>query len=626
MKGWKFQPGNKFGCGQQQARHQDREAAVSATSSSPYGLRSKPGNNQDRYGSMRLIHLKKNCELWNHAIREHRRTARTCQNPQFWPSEEQKRGLVIAQRLQCMNCDFVTPLFKLYEEVDVPVPSKPGPKPAVQNVALQNAIVDTTIGQSKVRSLLSSLDLAPPAKSHMHQTSKLVGDELVKLGQLDMSEKLAQVTKQDKTLHIAADTRYNTSRPASSRRTGVSTTSQAITLALEKNSGQNYIVSSFTQNKLCPKGAFLQSQGQQDVTCPGGHPDCIANVNKLDSLTEFTAGQQIGEQLMHHGVTVTHCTTDGDSRFVKGLEEAMKTKVQRLADTVHLGQTQVKRAKKRSFSDSLFPGVKTKKAKEQCKHALAADLKNRSSVILKNMHKQYKGDTDLIKAAMPAVVDAVVMCYSGNCSRCLHFSGGTCAAGDSSDNWIMKSRTLSEQHISVLQPNQTDVQQIRDILNIVLGEEGIEKTKFMTNTQLNEAANRALSATLPKNIKFSRNLEARKARAILKWNNGPGVATAKQNVHLGLPTSQGQRQYLQRQQQEHDMMRRRVRNANVQARRHKRDSKLRLERVARMKTRGSDYRKHQLDDSTDEEDSDDAAKQTQPRRSARLDHCYQVSV
>ena len=570
--------------------------------------------------------------MWNYAIQHHRcqQAGRACKNPEFWSSEEEKKGLVVAQRLKCLHCHFMTPLFKLYEEVDTP--GKRGPKAAVPNMALQNAVIDTTIGQSKVRSLLSALDLAPPAKSGMHELSKTVGDRITELGQEDMQQKLAQVTKKNKNIHIAADTRYNTCRPASSRRTGISTTTQAITLAIEKNSGQNFIVSSFTQNKLCPKGALLQSRGQENVICPGGHQGCAANVHRLDTMTEYAAGQHIGHDLLKQGVSVTHCTTDGDSRFVKGAEEAMKTMnpsstVERLADTVHLSQTQVKRAKKRTFSDSLFPGVKTKKAREECKHALAADLKNRSSLNLKHMHKKYKGDTNLIKAKMPAVIDAVVTCYTGNCSKCVQLSAGTCAGGDSSDNWLTRSRTLSEQKISVLQPNETDVQQIRDILYVVLREEGIEKTKFMSSTQLNEAANRALSVTCPKNVKFSRNLEARKTRAISKWNNGPGLATMKQNEHLGLPVSKGQQQFLQTQQKEHNMNQTYQRKHTTQARRHRRDSKLRQEKAAR-KRKCSDYYKHQLDDSTDEDNDNDnngrATKKTVPRHSARLDHSYQV--
>ncbi|WP_419623911.1 hypothetical protein, partial [Thiolapillus sp.] len=41
----------------------------------------------------------------------------------------------------------------------------------------------------------------------------------------------------------------------------------------------------FTRNKLCPKRALWRSKGDQTATCPGGHTGCIANVDKLESLS-----------------------------------------------------------------------------------------------------------------------------------------------------------------------------------------------------------------------------------------------------------------------------------------------------------------------------------------------------
>ncbi|WP_419633460.1 hypothetical protein, partial [Thiolapillus sp.] len=88
---------------------------------------------------------------------------------------------------------------------------------------------------------------------------------------------------------------------------------------MEKQTGKNYIVSAFTQNKLCPKGALLRSKGDQTATCPGGHTGCIANVDKLESLSEYESGREIGRNIAGAGVTVAYCTTDGDSRLHKGV-------------------------------------------------------------------------------------------------------------------------------------------------------------------------------------------------------------------------------------------------------------------------------------------------------------------
>ena len=116
---------------------------------------------------------------------------------------------------------------------------------------------------------------------------------------------------------------------------------------MEKHSGKNFILSAFTQNKLYPKGALLRSKGDQTATCPGGHTGCITNVDKLESLSEYARGCEIGRNIANAGVTVAYCTTDGDSCLHKGvvqsIQEANPThQVKHLADLVHLSQTQVK--------------------------------------------------------------------------------------------------------------------------------------------------------------------------------------------------------------------------------------------------------------------------------------------
>ena len=75
---------------------------------------------------------------------------------------------------------------------------------------------------------------------------------------------------------------------------------------MEKQTGKNYIVSAFTQNKLCPKGALLRSKGDQTATCPCGHTGCIANVDILESLSEYESGREIGRNIAGAGVTVAY--------------------------------------------------------------------------------------------------------------------------------------------------------------------------------------------------------------------------------------------------------------------------------------------------------------------------------
>ena len=128
--------------------------------------------------------------------------------------------------------------------------------------------------------------------------------------------------------------------------------------------------------------------------------------------------------------------------------------------------------------------------------------------------------------ARPHATPPVLHCYGGDCSDCAEKSAGTCAGGDS-DNWFVRSRSLRENGITALHPSETDIQTMPEILLIVLGDEGIEKTWGLSTTQANEAANRALSSRCLKNVKFSKSITAKVGSAILTWNNGPWDAERK---------------------------------------------------------------------------------------------------
>ena len=91
----------------------------------------------------------------------------------------------------------------------------------------------------------------------------------------------------------------------------------------------------------------MRSKGDQTATCPGGHTGCITNVDKLESLSEYESGHEIGRNIAGAGVTVAYCTTDGDSRLHKGVAQSIQEtnpshQVKCLADLAHLSQTQVK--------------------------------------------------------------------------------------------------------------------------------------------------------------------------------------------------------------------------------------------------------------------------------------------
>ena len=121
---------------------------------------------------MWLTHEDKPCELWNCAIQGHFKME-TCSQPNCEPVKAQKRGVVVAQPLRYVNCNFTTPLFKLYEEVH-----KPGRSAAVQNMDLNAAITSTCTGFMKLQLLLAALDLSLLSENRMHEMSQAVWDKI----------------------------------------------------------------------------------------------------------------------------------------------------------------------------------------------------------------------------------------------------------------------------------------------------------------------------------------------------------------------------------------------------------------------------------------------------------------
>ena len=170
-------------------------------------------------------------------------TLHKCSPPKFQPVKEEKREVVVAQSLLCVNCSFVTPIFKLYEEIHKP---GLGQSAAVQNIHLNAAVTSTSIGFKKLRFLLAALDLSPTSESRMHPMSQTVCDKIAQLSSDDMNKKQLQASGLEKNIHISVDTQYNTSEIRNSRRTGLPTAAQSTTLTMEKHTSKNYIVSAFT--------------------------------------------------------------------------------------------------------------------------------------------------------------------------------------------------------------------------------------------------------------------------------------------------------------------------------------------------------------------------------------------
>ncbi|CAG2192947.1 unnamed protein product [Mytilus edulis] len=201
---------------------------------------------------------------------------------------------------------------------------------------------------------------------------------------------------------------------------------------------------------------------------------------------------------------IDYCTIDGDAKSVKGLQEAMQEvfgplwSVNRLADTIHRGQSQFREGIRANFSVGMFPGV-TKAQKNDIKTAFVNDIKLRSHGIMRSLFMKYNGDRQQISKCLPGIVRYVVNCYSGNCGDTCRWSITLCNGGKKT-SWWYKSINLNSHGLQngSLIPTDRDKLLIESLLEMKLSQSALDQMKFFSNTNKCESVNRTISTYLPK--------------------------------------------------------------------------------------------------------------------------------
>lgn len=495
-------------------------------------------------GENRIFQKDKLLDMWNKCIEDHAKNNKKCNYPRFEVAKEVQKGLAWSQSLKCSKCKYRSKLFKLYDEVQS---DSRGPKYAQPNLGLQVGLQECPMSNTKAQQLLLSANVPAPARSGMQRAANKVGKLTSEAAERDLSarvEKMKSINtsrtlEEDSPVGISIDIRYNSSCGITTRNKMGQSASQAIGVAIEHHTDEKQIVGLCLENKLCPKGARLRSRGI-DAKCPGGHKDCTATKTMAEPFTEREIGRKLGADIAKQGVPVKYVTTDGDGRSCEGVEAAMSRsfpnlRVRRQADTTHMGQSLFRKVMKASFSNEMLPGTSADEKHLQHRQ-LAADLKRRSHVIFQTMHRNYAGAIHKMKSKMPSVIEQTIQCYSGDCSRCRKLSV-VCRGGKK--NWMAKSGELQSCGLTSLQMSEKDKEVMRELLNFYLGCESIELMKLNTNTNKNEAVNRAISASLPKNNDFSRNAKARAMSAVCRINKGAGNSMADNLKVVKSPVSKG---------------------------------------------------------------------------------------
>lgn len=520
--------------------------------------------------SMRLVDSKEMMKMMNETYKIHTEMSPTCENLEVEDYKQEKRGVCWTYHLRCINCQYNFRPYKLYKEVEN---NKPGPNPAAPNIALAAALQDAPIGNSKFQEIFARINCPPPTRTNMNKRSNMVGKETVILHRADMAKKIEEVKEVNRRrgdpenhVNITVDGRYNSQTIASRKKAGLNA-SQALSLAIETNTANKYIISAVYQNKLCWKGAWLRNKGFE-VECPD-HEDCTSNHPRAAPVSERTMGKDIGTELGLQNILVEYATTDGDGQAAMGLQESLQAlqplwKVTRLADHVHLGQTQFRTMNRAVFSDKMFKGD-TKEERTQMQRNVSLDVKCRCSLVLEKLMDKYDKNIEKVGKDLPAVLDATVRCYDGDCSKCAESS--LVCRGTETSNWWLSSKYLASYQISSLEMDRKDIILLTEIIKMKLSETAVKSMKLYNTTNKNEAVHRAISVNLPKNVNFSRNMEGRLFSGVHTNNNGPGTSALQKSEHLGIKLCDQSKAFLRKMDKEKIYKRRYESSPEVKRRR-----------------------------------------------------------
>ncbi|CAH1797801.1 unnamed protein product [Owenia fusiformis] len=442
-------------------------------------------------------------------------------------------GLCWKVAFQCEKCNFISPLYQLYEEVESE--GKKGRKAAKLNTQVAVALQEVPIGIEGFRKILATCNIKPSSSWGMHKMSSNVSKVTQEICDKDLEKRCKQIIDinkmrgvnddQQNQVSISTDAMYDSNVLGDRSKMGQHAT-RAVSIATENNTSKMQILSYSFKNKSCWRGAALRSQGFP-VKCPG-HENCSANMNRAHAFTEYDMGHEIASKLDKAELNVGYITTDGDAKGSKGVQDYYKSKrnhrVKRLSDRIHKEQLQYTKGVNTQFSRNMFEGTIKECGKLQ--KAFMKDVKYRCSTITRNLAKKHH---DLTLAAstftLIHICKSIIHCYDGRHDICKKKFNG--CEGKAGNNWLKRSIFLKACGLNETNINMTDEDKdkLREIVELRLGPDAIEQTRYNTHTNKCESVNAVINKTLPKRNVYSATAYGRLTSAILQVNHGLGNST-----------------------------------------------------------------------------------------------------
>lgn len=392
-----------------------------------------------------------------------------------------------------------------------------------------------SIGNSQMRQAFTGMGMNTPSEAGMHKQGRKVAKLVERMCEESFEEERNKIKAvfrkvglpESTPIPASFDTQYNIGlRDGAGRNPGQPAT-QATTSAVENFSANQKILGVYTANKHC--------------TCIGEcGENCTRNMDQTAVIGDegLYVGKLMSAMLIDKSPTaVSYATTDGDSR---SFSSASKTQtkltgipMQNLKDIRHLNKSLRKKITNSRFSQHMFPG-RTKDRREFTKRRFILDIIKRINIEFDKAMIACDGNIQELTQKLLLAREAIISCYSGDCTLCTQHSFVCNKVGKKI--WARPFMPMNGKEICM---DETDKRTLRLCINVRLSKQSIEKTRFNSSTQKNEAIHRAYLKSNPKAVLFKRMFPARVKSAAHRVNRGIGNSMAEKLAAVGAPILPG---------------------------------------------------------------------------------------
>ena len=357
----------------------------------------------DKLSGNFIGHIGSTETAFNRGIRENLKERPNCKGDIILdPATYQKMGLGLRAGLKCTECDYTHIKMKFYEEVRS---EKRGNKAVKMNIHLQVALTKEPIGNSTIRSILSTLDIDPPSESSMQDMANSVGEAFIDINERQLAANrniigdVMKVRRGDgesgpPSIAVAADGAYN-NPPKGRGFYQPGTQSRCPMMCMEE--GLDMPVAFATRSKLC--SCPRAKAGIHLSSCSKTFSNHVAMGN-----SEKEMGKDCGEQINGSKVTIGTIIADGDGHVVSGVKDAMpQQEVEKQNCARHLTKSVGRNITKQALE--CFPGPTQVLKKQQLK-ALSKFVEKRCSWEYREAHRRYGKQINLLisKCAMMGII------------------------------------------------------------------------------------------------------------------------------------------------------------------------------------------------------------------------------